>query len=106
MDNVCYAMDKYQLEAIEGDAGSERWILSSQATSNGGENAEINTHMVKEQRRILRNSCSDIIGQWEDDLAHSIRDGEATAETIKEVLCTKLGGYCPAETAPRPADEL
>ena len=109
MENVCHAMDKYQLEISEdGAPEGTRWILSSQATSNAANgNAELNAHLVKEQRRVLRNACADIIGQWEDDLAHSIREGEASAESIKEVLCMKLGGYCkPEPPAGRYTDEL
>ena len=55
---------------------------------------ETSIHVIKEQRRLLRNACSGIIGEFEDELAEAIKEGEASAETVRDVLCSKFSGYC------------
>jgi len=118
-------MNKYQLASQynssnkegsnDSDEERQRWILSSEVKNiadGDGESTEESKHLLKEQRRLLKISCSDIIGSWEDDIAESITSGKADSKNVRDVLCVDLGKYCPAATSEsaagfhRPADEL
>ncbi|KAG7667906.1 hypothetical protein Ndes2437A_g07918 [Nannochloris sp. 'desiccata'] len=129
IEDLCTEMNKYQLashdnsssnkeRSKDSDDEKQRWILSSEALvddiadGTNAESTEASEHLLKEQRRILRISCSDIIGDWEDDIAEAITSGKADSENVRDVLCVALGKYCPAPTeagagaSHRPADEL
>jgi hypothetical protein len=115
LDGVCDAMDSYQLAPADEEAGTEaRWVLSAEFLAaraveaasasesadggggggGGGAHAAPSEHQVKEERRVLRNSCADIVERWEEDLAAAIRDGEVTAGSLPNFLCARLQG-CP-----------
>lgn len=129
IEDLCTEMNKYQLTSPDNSSvkdGSndsndetQRWILSSETLvdtnaddRDDGSTEESLKHVLKEQRRILRISCSDIIGSWEDDIAEAITSGKADPENIRDVLCVSFGKYCPttssqaAAESHRPADEL
>jgi hypothetical protein len=105
IDGLCDEMDKYQLTSSDDE---QKWILSSDAALSNGASVVVKEEL-KEQRRVLKNQCSDIIGSWEDDIAEAITSGKAESESIRNLLCVGLGKYCPlAETAAveRSKDEL
>jgi hypothetical protein len=121
IDDLCDdEMNKYQLTRTNDASDSDdeemrKWILTSEARfqniAEGGtdDNTDASEQLIKEQRRILKNQCSDIIGSWEDDIAEAITSGKADSENVRDVLCVTLGKYCPAaetEASHRPVDEL
>jgi len=87
LEGICDGLKKYQLDELENS-----WVLSGTSSGSGSKQDE---QMLKDQRRILRNMCSDIIGPLEDDLATSIRQGKAEPESIRSFLCTELTTKCP-----------
>ena len=118
-------MEQYQLDSSnthDNNEQNQRWILNSEAdNTKNTENSspedskteEVSQQLIKEQRRVLKNACSDIIGDWEDDIAAAITSGKANTENVSDVLCVELGKYCPerskrdaAENTQRSLDEL
>lgn len=81
----------YQLHSKTN--GDEKWILTTSETY--GE--EIDESLLKAQQQRLRNACSDIMGQYEDDIAGAIRDGLLNSTNVEDVLCIEYGSYCQAQ---------
>jgi protein canopy 1/2 len=125
IEDLCVEMEKYQLNrskeaSNDSDEENQRWILSSKGlfdsiAADGDDGSSDKTaeedsqQLIKEQRRILKNTCSDIIGDWEDDIADAITKGKANSKSVRDVLCVDIGNYCPKEQGAaghRPLDEL
>jgi hypothetical protein len=87
LEGICDGLKKYQLDELEGS-----WVLSNVSSTSGSKEDE---QMLKDQRRILRNMCADIIGPLEDELATSIRQGKAEPKSIRSYLCAELTPKCP-----------
>jgi len=92
LEDICQKMNSYTLDAENG-----KWVkgLSGNSSSN----------VLKEHRRVLRNICSDIIGEWEDDIAEKIKTGEATSTSIRQILCVELSQVCPKDNITHDDDD-
>jgi hypothetical protein len=86
LDDLCQEMKHYHLTE---DETSWVWQKNKQETAAS-----------KHHQRYLMNVCSDIIGQWEDDLSRAIRSGKANAESdIVSLLCRDMTQLCGTSTA-------
>jgi len=104
LDNLCGDMDKYHLEG-------EAWVASSPSIAADENSAAAklpSKDELKEQRKMLKNVCSDIVGRWEEDLTRAIKDGKANPLTVRQVLCVDMADHCHSDEYARGAsfDEL
>jgi hypothetical protein len=89
---ACNAMENYEL--APGDAASavqERWVLSA-----GAEEGARSELQRKNDRRVLTNSCSDLLERREEALTEALMGGRLTSATLPDFLCAQLQG-CPEE---------
>lgn len=83
LDDLCNEMKKYTLDEENGFD----WKIRQ-----GPETATTRHHS-----RSLVSSCSDILGEWEDELSKAIRSGKATPDSVDELLCF-TSGICPSKS--------
>eukprot|EP00889_Picochlorum_renovo_P004961 jgi/Picre1/31991/NNA_007339.t1 len=91
IDDLCNEMKKYHF---------------SQGTWSANKSSSSDTAEVKYQRSYLVNVCSDIIGEWEDEISRDIREGKATAESVEELLCHNYSKSCHGLGGDNSKDEL
>lgn len=92
LDDLCDTMSNYHLSSHDRDEGEseQRWILSSEVPPD----QQPNVHLIKEQQRVLKNICSDIISSCEDELSKGLRNGTVTADSVENFLCQEVSGFC------------
>jgi hypothetical protein len=102
LDNLCNSLNGYELSTDE-DTGLQKWVRSSIESDDPNQ-----SFLSKEQLRRLENECADLMGLYEDALSDSIRNGEATVETVGSLLCQEMARYCPKGESqlPQTMDEL
>lgn len=79
LDDLCSEMRKYTLD----DQNPGQWKIR-----RGPETATSRHHS-----RSLVSACSDILGEYEDELAAAIRSGKATPDSVEQLLCVTTG-FC------------
>lgn len=99
LDDLCDTMNKYHLRNHEDKdiilkPDRQHWVLSSEVPVD----QHPNVHLMKEQQRVLKNACADIISSWEDELSDGLRVGIVTADSVKHVLCQEMSGFCRYQT--------
>lgn len=82
LDNLCSEMKKYTL-----DETSQEWKIRE-----GPETAATKHHSTS-----LMSTCSDFIGEWEEEISRDIRTGKATPDSVDELLCFSTG-ICPSKS--------
>jgi len=108
LDDLCDTMSNYHLSSHDRDEGEsnpdeQRWILSSEVPPD----QRPNVHLIKEQQRVLKNICGDIISSWEDELSKGLRSGTVTADSVKNFLCQEVSRLCkPHGSKPHRETEL
>lgn len=77
LEDLCKEMNKYTLD----EENPEQWKVRQ-----GPETATTRHHS-----RSLVSTCSEILGEWEDELSRAIRTGKATPDSVEQLLCLNAG---------------